>query len=176
MTLARRWVQSPNHTVCHPRTVRTIVLHYTAGMNIDSAVGWFSIPYSRVSAHYIIGREGQVVQMVHEEDVAWHAGVWKVNVGSIGIELVGTDGPGFTEPQLSALWLLLTELVQRYHVEPDQVVGHKDILPGQKIDPDGTHQQFPWGVCRTICAAALAEELARAGQKAGGEMSRVTKP
>jgi N-acetylmuramoyl-L-alanine amidase len=154
---------SPNFTAGRGgRAIDLILLHYTASLSMAGTVSWFQNPASQVSAHYVIGRDGSVVQMVHDADIAWHAGreaVWQgqgfVNGRSIGIELVGTAESGFTAEQLGALWVLLTDLCRKYQVRPDRVVGHHDVLPAQKIDPDGTHNQFPWPECRGVAHAAL---------------------
>lgn len=157
--------QSPNHGGRRKRPISAIVLHYTGSMNIEGTVSWFLSPESRVSAHYVIGRDGRVVQMVQDGDVAWHAGrsamrpdlpdhdpkkEANVNAFSIGIELVGTHDSGFTDRQLRSLYELLQILVGRYKVRPERVVGHLHVAPGRKIDPDGFDQQFPWQKTREV--------------------------
>lgn len=99
----------------------------------------------RVSAHFLIRREGAVAQFVACEARAWHAGIscWRgaerCNDFSVGIELEGDDSSDFTMAQYAALKRLLAALRQRY---PDvAVAGHADIAPGRKTDP-GPH--FDW--------------------------------
>jgi N-acetylmuramoyl-L-alanine amidase len=162
------FIQSPNKA---PRSkpISAIVVHYTGSMNIDGTISWFRRSDSKVSAHYVVGRDGRVVQMVLDEQVAWHAGRSamrpeledgdprkepNVNGFSLGIELVGTDDSGFTDRQLASLYTLLEILVQRYKVKPERVVGHLHIAPGRKIDPDGYDQQFPWAKTRQIAELA----------------------
>src|SRR5262249_21339744 len=73
------------HAVSGTRTVNRIVIHITdGGGKLDGTVSWFKDPSARVSAHYIVGQDGEVVQMVKHNDVAWHAS--SANGDSIGIE------------------------------------------------------------------------------------------
>ncbi len=93
----------------------------------------------KVSSHYLIRRDGSLVQYVPEEKRAWHAGVssWKgrsrCNDFSIGVELEGSDDVPFSEPQYEALASLTKSLFAR-HGKLD-IAGHSDIAPGRKTDP-----------------------------------------
>ena len=93
----------------------------------------------RVSAHFLIRRDGELVQFVSADARAWHAGVsrWRdrerCNDFSIGIELEGCDDCGFEDVQYDRLTRLIVDLRERYPVE--DVVGHSDIAPGRKTDP-----------------------------------------
>lgn len=153
------FIPSPNWSRRYQR-VTAIVIHYTATMTMEGVIEWFRNPKSQVSAHYVVGRDGRIVQMVADPCVAWHAGRSRlgeetgVNSFSLGIELVGTDGSGFTDVQMAALWELLTYLVTRYRIRPDRVIGHADIAPGRKIDPDGSQHQFDWVRTRAVVLAA----------------------
>lgn len=88
-----KFVPSPNYSK-RKEKIDTIVIHFTANGSLDGAVSWFKNPNSKVSAHYLIDRDGTIVQMVKEQDKAWHAGRSSlggrrdVNQRSIGIELV----------------------------------------------------------------------------------------
>lgn len=99
----------------------------------------------RVSAHFLIRRDGELIQFVPCRRRAWHAGVssWRgrtaCNDFSIGIELEGSDDVAFEDAQYERLGSLLAELRQRYPIEA--VTGHSDIAPGRKTDP-GPH--FQW--------------------------------
>lgn len=99
----------------------------------------------RVSAHFLIRRDGEVVQFVPCRLRAWHAGAsrWRgierCNDFSIGIELEGSDDVPFDAPQYEALAGLVGILRKHYPIE--EVVGHSDIAPGRKTDP-GPH--FDW--------------------------------
>jgi len=129
-----------------------IVLHYTGMQDAASAIARLTDASAKVSAHYLIAEDGQIVQMVDEAQRAWHAGKshWRgiddVNSASVGIELVN---PGhefgyrpFPEPQISALIPLMNELTMRYRITRGNVVGHSDIAPARTDDPG---ELFPWG-------------------------------
>lgn len=141
--------------------ISAIVIHYTASMGIEGTISWFKNPIAQVSAHYVIGRDGRVVQMVRDEDTAYHAGrselagVANVNYFSIGIELVGTGDSGFTDRQLASLYSLVEVLVSRYKIKPERVVGHLHVSPGRKIDPDGYDGQFNWAKTRQVAQVAF---------------------
>jgi AmpD protein len=112
---------------------------------------WDAHPYYqsirdiKVSAHFLIRRDGEVIQFVPCSLRAWHAGVssWcereRCNDFSIGIELEGTDDQPFTDAQYAILLPLLAALKQRYPIKA--VVGHSDIAPGRKTDPGAC---FDW--------------------------------
>jgi len=131
--------------------VTMIVLHYTEMPELGSALKKMCDPESRVSAHYFISEDGEVVRLVDEGKRAWHAGVsyWRglrdVNSASIGIEL---DHPGhlhgyrpFAEAQFEALVPLLHRIVAAHDIPRANVVGHSDVAPTRKIDPG---ELFPW--------------------------------
>ena len=93
----------------------------------------------RVSAHFFIRRDGELIQFVSTEDRAWHAGasIWcgreRCNDFSVGVELEGSDNQPFEPVQYERLRELIGALRERYPVE--DVVGHSDIAPGRKTDP-----------------------------------------
>lgn len=159
------FIPSPNYSK-RVKPVSAVVIHYTASLNIEGTIDWFRRSESQVSAHYVVGRDGRVVQMVRDEDTAWHAGRSSmrpnevppgepnVNGFSIGIELVGTADSGFTDKQLASLYSLLEVLVGRYKILPERVVGHETIAPGRKIDPSGYAKQFNWAKTREVAQVA----------------------
>jgi N-acetylmuramoyl-L-alanine amidase len=131
--------------------ISMIVLHYTGMPDAQSAIQWLANPESKVSAHYVVTEEGDVVRMVAEDKRAWHAGesYWRgisdVNSASIGIEIVN---PGhewgyreFPDAQIEALIPLVHEIVQRYGITRGNIVGHSDVAPERKLDPG---ELFPW--------------------------------
>lgn len=131
--------------------VSMLVLHYTGMPDAQSAIDWLANPESKVSAHYVVTEEGEIVRMVAEEKRAWHAGRswWRgisdVNSASIGIEIVN---PGhewgyrdFPEAQIESLIPLVHEIVTRYGISRGNIVGHSDVAPGRKLDPG---ELFPW--------------------------------
>jgi AmpD protein len=93
----------------------------------------------RVSAHFVIRRDGELIQYVPTDKRAWHAGVssWKgrdkCNDFSIGVELEGADDVPFAEPQYETLARLVAQLEMRYGKL--DIAGHSDIAPGRKTDP-----------------------------------------
>jgi N-acetylmuramoyl-L-alanine amidase len=131
--------------------ISMVVLHYTGMQDAASAIARLTDAESKVSAHYLIAEDGQILRMVPEELRAWHAGrsFWRgitdVNSASIGIELVN---PGhewgyrpFPKPQMDALIPLLHEIALRHVIEPANVVGHSDVAPARKQDPG---ELFDW--------------------------------
>jgi N-acetyl-anhydromuramoyl-L-alanine amidase len=171
MCAGAKWVPSPNHDQ-RPDDARVelLVIH-----NISLPPGEFggewitdlfldrlhpgAHPYFaglagvRVSSHFLIRRDGEVIQYVPCGLRAWHAGVssWKgrerCNDFSVGIELEGTDWLPFTDAQYESLAGLTRALFARYGIL--DVAGHSDIAPGRKTDP-GPH--FDWGRCRAAIA------------------------
>ncbi|WP_093996183.1 N-acetylmuramoyl-L-alanine amidase [Octadecabacter ascidiaceicola] len=124
-----------------------IVLHYTAMPDWCAARDWLCNPEAEVSAHYIISEQGNVVQMVAEDQRAWHAGagswgdITDVNSRSIGIELNNTGSAPFAAPLMDALERLLPEIMTRWAIPPERVIAHSDLAPGRKIDPGA---KFDW--------------------------------
>ncbi len=111
----------------------------------------------RVSAHFLVRREGQVVQYVSCAQRAWHAGAsthrgrTRCNDSSIGIELEGSDHCAFEAVQYTALARLLPALCAAYPIA--DVVGHSDIAPQRKTDP-GPH--FDWHALRSLSGLPAA--------------------
>ena len=131
--------------------ISMIVLHYTGMQDAASAISLLANPDAKVSAHYVVTEDGQVVRMVAEEKRAWHAGrshwrgVTDVNSASVGIEIVN---PGhefgyrpFPDEQIDALIPLMQGIKERYGITRGNVVGHSDIAPARKQDPG---ELFPW--------------------------------
>jgi N-acetyl-anhydromuramoyl-L-alanine amidase len=108
----------------------------------------------RVSSHFLIRRDGEVVQFVPVERRAWHAGAssWRgrsrCNDFSIGIELEGSEDDVFADPQYQALTALVRRLQSQWPIR--DVAAHRDVAPGRKTDP-GAH--FDW--------ARLLEDLSK---------------
>ena len=124
-----------------------VVLHYTAMASARAALDVLSSPKAEVSAHYLISETGEVFLLVAEEMRAWHAGagrwgaVTDVNSRSIGIELDNTGFAPFAEPQMGALEELLHDIMRRWAIRPERIIGHSDLAPGRKIDPG---RRFDW--------------------------------
>lgn len=136
---------SPNQRRTPGRRPTCVIIHATATPGLQSPLAWLCNPESKVSAHYLIDKNGIIYQLVHEEDVAWHAGVsfWQgkdnVNNFSIGIELVNkNDGlDPYPEAQLSSCGQLTRAICADNNIAPHDVIGHLDIAPGRKDDPRG---------------------------------------
>ena len=131
--------------------ITMLVLHYTGMSDAAAAIDRLTDPSAKVSAHYLVAEDGEVLRMVSEDKRAWHAGIscWRgiadVNSASIGIEIVN---PGhefgyrpFPEAQLESLIPLIAEIVDRHGISPANVVGHSDVAPARRQDPG---ELFPW--------------------------------
>lgn len=150
MTLASIDCPSPNHDE-RLLPVSMVVLHYTGMQTATAALQRLTDSEAKVSAHYMIAEDGNILRLVDEDRRAWHAGKssWRgitdVNSASVGIEIVN---PGhefgyrsFPEPQMDALIPLLADIVVRHGIRPGNVVGHSDIAPARKQDPG---ELFDW--------------------------------
>ncbi|MCC7113419.1 MAG: 1,6-anhydro-N-acetylmuramyl-L-alanine amidase AmpD [Burkholderiales bacterium] len=152
-----RRVRTPNADARPPgTTVSLVVVHgislppgryggdaierlFTNTLDPDAHPSYRDIAGLRVSAHFLIRRDGTLVQFAGCDDRAWHAGVssWngreRCNDYSIGIELEGTDTRPYTARQYRRLAALLRRIAARYPIAA--VVGHSDVAPGRKTDP-----------------------------------------
>ncbi|HRD90889.1 MAG TPA: N-acetylmuramoyl-L-alanine amidase [Accumulibacter sp.] len=137
-------VPSPNHNARRPNFV---ILHDTTNSSVEPALKTLTDPARAVSAHYLIGRDGTLYQLVDEDRRAWHAGAshWggntDLNSASIGIELDNTGAEPYPEAQIVRLLQLLQELRERCRIPASNVIGHGDVAPGRKVDPS---RHFPW--------------------------------
>ena len=106
---------------------------------------------AKVSCHYLINKKGEIIQMVPENKIAWHAGIsrWKnyrnLNINSIGIELVNKGHrfgyEKFNYLQINKLIVLCKNIRRKYNINKNNILGHSDISPLRKIDPG---EKFPW--------------------------------
>lgn len=115
---------------------------FTCGLRADEHPYFAAIADMRVSAHFLIERDGTVSQFVSCLERAWHAGVSSFagrdncNDFSLGIELEGTDDLPFTDAQYQALIALSQQLLGCFPaLTLERVCGHSDIAPGRKTDP-----------------------------------------
>jgi N-acetylmuramoyl-L-alanine amidase len=139
---------SPNHGL-RRGGVRPdlVVIHYTAMHSAEAALARLCDPAAEVSAHYLICEHGRVWQLVEEEQRAWHAGagrwgeVTDVNSRSIGIELANRGDHPFAAAQMDALEGLLAQIMARWAIPPERVIGHSDMAPLRKCDPG---PRFDW--------------------------------
>lgn len=133
----------------HGADIDTIILHHTGtgkkgSGSLAATTAHFANPNTKVSAHYIVDRDGKIYQLVGDEKRAWHAGRGSLrgdgrdlNDRAIGIEIVndGTGTTAFTEAQYRALEQLVPYLADKYGVPARNVVGHKDVSSEGKPDP-----------------------------------------
>lgn len=128
---------------------------FTNALDPDAHPYYREIHGLRVSAHFLVRRDGEVLQFVACGRRAWHAGLsaWRgrqrCNDFSIGIELEGCDSLPF-EPVQYAVLARLVRSLRRTHALPD-MAGHSDIAPGRKTDPGPF---FDWDLCRRLVAGA----------------------
>lgn len=138
------WQGSPNFNERKPNFV---VIHHTSDAGVDAALGTLTNPLRPVSAHYLIGRDGAILQLVDERARAWHAGESKwgadtdINSASLGIELDNNGREPFSDAQISSLLRLLSDIKDRYRIPSANFLGHADVAPRRKSDPSA---QFPW--------------------------------
>ncbi|MFF5187101.1 N-acetylmuramoyl-L-alanine amidase [Streptomyces sp. NPDC000345] len=131
-----RWADRPDDY-----GIDMVVIHVTQG-DLASAVEAFEDPGHQAAAHYIVGRDGGVTQMIRELDVAFHAGNRAYNERSVGIEHEGfVDRPeDFTDAMYEASARLTARICARYGVpvDRDHIIGHVEVPGTDHTDP-GEH-------------------------------------
>jgi len=138
------WVGTTNFNLRRPSFV---IIHHTAQGACDKTLKSFTMPASKVSAHYVICKDGTVHHMLNDYLRAWQAGVSKwgnmvdINSSSIGIEIDNNGFEPFTDAQVASLLRLLARLKKDYSIPAANFIGHSDIAPGRKVDPN---RYFPW--------------------------------
>ena len=142
--LIHQWVGTTNFNIRKPNFV---IIHHTAQDSTAQTLRTFTLTRTSVSSHYVIGRDGEVVQMLNDYLRAWHAGVGKwghntdLNSSSIGIEMDNNGSEPFPEKQITSLLNLLERLKEDYGIPTANFIGHSDLAPSRKIDPS---PHFPW--------------------------------
>ena len=131
--------------------IKFVIIHYTGMQSEIASINRLKNPKFKVSCHYLINRKGDIIQMVEDKRIAWHAGKskWKkfinLNENSIGIELVNKGHrlgyQNFTETQINSLITLCKKLKKKYRIKKENFLGHSDIAPLRKVDPG---EKFPW--------------------------------
>ena len=138
------WVGTTNFGLRKPEFV---IIHHTAQNSCDQTLQTFTLPRTQVSAHYVICRDGTIHHMLNDYLRAWQAGIssWgnnkDINSCSIGIELDNNGFDSFPQPQINSLLTLLATLKKSYSIPTANFIGHADIAPARKDDPNVT---FPW--------------------------------
>jgi N-acetylmuramoyl-L-alanine amidase len=139
-----QWQASPNFGERKPNFV---ILHHTSDDTVDQALRTLRDPRRAVSAHYLVARDGAIIQLVDERARAWHAGDSKwgaetdINSASLGVELDNNGHEPFADAQISALLRLLADIRDRYLIPAANFLGHADVAPKRKADPS---RYFPW--------------------------------
>jgi N-acetylmuramoyl-L-alanine amidase len=138
------WAGTTNFNMRKPNFV---VIHHTAQDSCGQTLRTFTMTKTQVSAHYVICKDGTIHQMLNDYLRAWHAGASRwgnltdLNSASIGIELDNNGSEPFTEAQIGSLMQLLKKLKQRHSIPAANFIGHADIAPTRKNDPNAF---FPW--------------------------------
>ena len=120
--------------------IEYIILHYTE-IPLQDALTRLISAKSEVSAHYLIKKDGEVLQLVDDYKIAWHAGKssWKnfthLNRHSLGIEIDNSGISEFSAIQIESCIELCLYLVNKHNINPASVIGHSDVAPDRKIDP-----------------------------------------
>jgi N-acetylmuramoyl-L-alanine amidase len=141
---AEAWVGTTNFDLRKPNFV---VIHHTAQNSCEQTLKTFTLERSKVSAHYVICKDGTIHHMLNDYMRAWHGGISKwgnnsdLNSSSIGIELDNNGFEPFDSAQINSLLLLLAQLKENYKIPNANFIGHADIAPKRKVDPN---IQFPW--------------------------------
>ena len=133
------------------KDIKFIIFHYTGMQKEKHAINRLTSFSSKVSSHYLIKKNGEILTLVPDLYVAWHAGFssWKkykfLNKNSIGIEI---SNPGhenkyknFDNKQIRSVLKLTKFLIKKYKIKSKFILGHSDISPNRKIDPG---EKFPW--------------------------------
>ena len=153
MTIKTHLNYSPNFSPKKrkPNQIKFIIFHYTGMKKESEAIERLTSIQSKVSCHYLIKNNGEIVIMVPDLYEAWHAGVssWRnfksLNKNSIGIEI---SNPGhnsnykrFSKKQIQSIKKLGKYLIKKYKINQKNILGHSDIAPTRKKDPG---EKFPW--------------------------------
>ena len=133
------------------KKIKFIIFHYTGMKKESEAIKRLTEIQSGVSSHYLIKNNGDIVKIVPDLYIAWHAGIssWKnfklLNKNSIGIEI---SNPGhdfnykqFSQKQIKSILILSKFLIKKYKISKENILGHSDIAPSRKKDPG---ERFPW--------------------------------
>ena len=159
-----------NSTKRDRKQIKFIIFHYTGMKKESAAINRLTSIQSEVSSHYLIKKNGEILTLVPNLYIAWHAGKssWKnftsLNKYSIGIEITN---PGhnfnykkFSNKQIHSMLKLSKFLVKKYKIDPKNILGHSDVSPQRKKDPG---EKFPWkylaknkiGIWHTLTNQAL---------------------
>ena len=153
MALKTHLNYSPNFNTDkrNKKQIKFIIFHYTGMKKESDSIRKLTEIQSEVSSHFFIKNNGEIMTLVPELYIAWHAGksLWKnqkyLNQNSIGIEI---SNPGhqfkykkFSKKQIISIIKLSKFLIKKYNIYPENILGHSDIAPERKKDPG---EKFPW--------------------------------
>ena len=153
MRIKKLFNHSPNFDLKKRKNtqIKFLIFHYTGMKKESDEINRLTNIGSKVSSHYLIKRNGDIVVLVPDLFVAWHAGksYWKkfklLNKNSIGIEI---SNPGhqfnykkFSQKQINSILKLSKFLIIKYNINSKNILGHSDIAPHRKKDPG---EKFPW--------------------------------
>lgn len=143
-TTRSSWVGTTNFGMRKPNFV---IIHHTAQNSCEQTLQTFTLILTAVSAHYVICKDGTVHHLLNDYLRAWHAGLgsWgndkDINSSSIGIELDNNGFDSFPAAQINSLLTVLDTLKLKYNIPESNFIGHADIAPTRKNDPNS---KFPW--------------------------------
>ena len=133
------------------KQIKFIIFHYTGMKKESEAINRLTEIQSEVSCHYLVKNNGEIIKMVPDLYVAWHAGIssWKnissLNNNSIGIEISNSghefNYKQFSKKQIKSILILSKFLIKKYKINKKNILGHSDIAPSRKKDPG---EKFPW--------------------------------
>ena len=136
-------IRSSNFAVSEKkRNIEYVILHYT-DQDFETSVDSLCSKEKGVSAHYLISEDREVLNLIDDEHIAWHAGTgnswWHgrdyINTFSIGIEIVNLGHGAFTAVQMKSVIELCHHLKEKYNIPRENFIGHSDIAPHRKLDP-----------------------------------------
>lgn len=152
---ASSYSQGIHYTARSSRSIRYVVIHTIEG-TAAGALSWFKNPAAKVSAHYVVARDGTVTQVIREHDIAWHAGNWTYNEHSIGIEHEGYAGRDlWTDIQMRASAKLTAYLSAKYGILKDRshIIGHIEVPGATHTDPG---RYFDWSYYMSLVRGSSA--------------------
>ena len=133
------------------KKIKFIIFHYTGMKKESEAIKKLTNIQSEVSSHYIVKNNGEIVKLLPDLYIAWHAGKssWKnyksLNSNSIGIEITNPghefNYKNFSKKQIMSIIKLSKFLIKKYRINSQNILGHSDIAPERKKDPG---EKFPW--------------------------------
>ena len=131
--------------------IKFLIFHYTGMKKESDAINKLTAIQSEVSSHYLIKKNGEIITLIPDLYIAWHAGKssWGnykfLNKDSIGIEITNSghkfNYKKFPKTQINSVLKLSRFLIKNYKIDPRNILGHSDIAPDRKKDPG---EKFPW--------------------------------